>query len=686
MKNKQISLILVFMLLTLSIWAQNIDFERKNFPKDQHKNLKKVISWISDGDGFYKEGLQATYLHALKYYLPAYQFNPNNALLNFKIGVCYLNTGQGTTALPYLKTAYALLPGIDSDILMYLAEAHHYALNTDEAEALFRQYLEGLRSGKDEDRIQYVNRQILACQISKQLIQNPIRVFIDNVGPGINTHWPEYSPVINADESVLFFTSSRDNTTGGQRSKVDLQYFEDIYYSTMDNKEWSKAINPGSPLNTGDHDAVVGLSNDGNTLFLYKGENGGDLYYSNLKGDVWTKPRPLPGQVNTKSQEASASFSPDENVLYFTSDRKGGYGGSDIYLCRRSAKGKWGDVENLGPVINTPFDEQGVFMHPDGKTLYFSSRGHNSMGGYDIFYAVRHDSGWSKPVNIGFPVNTPDDDMFLVLTANARYGYYASARPGGMGDKDIYRITFLGPEKPVINDVEDQLLAGRIMPIRKISMEPEVALPENRLTLLRGYTLDAKSRQPIAAALELTDNETAELLSTFASNAKTGKFLIALPSGKNYGLAVTSPSYLFYSENFDIPAAKGYQEVNKEILLSKLEVGESIVLRNIFFDFDKASLRPQSRAELDRLAGLMKENNKMKVEISGHTDNIGQAAYNQKLSEARAKAVVDYLIEKGTASDRMEFKGYGFDRPIDTNETDEGRQMNRRTEFKVLSR
>jgi len=471
-----------------------------------------------------------------------------------------------------------------------------------------------------------------------------------------------------------------------KKDPTDNQYYEDIYMTTNQSGTWSAPVNMGKPVNSDMHDATVGLSPDGQKLFIYKGDNGGDIFQCDLDGDKWSKPDRLNKNINTIYHESSASFSYDLKTIYFVSDRPGGYGGSDIYMSKLDAKGRWGEAVNLGPTINTPYDEEGVFMMPDGKTMYFSSRGHKTMGDYDIFKTTFENGRWSEPENIGYPINTPEQDVFFTISGSGKHGYYASAIAGGCGDRDIYVITFLGVEKPLTNNNEDNLLANKTEPISETVIEPTVLIKSTNLTILKGVVMDEKTKDPIKAEIVLTDNVKNEVLATFESNSKTGKYLVSLPSGKNYGIAVKAENYLFHSENFDIPAVTGYQEVNKDILLKRFEVGTKIVLNNIFFDYGKSTLRPESYAELGILLKLMNDIPTLKIEISGHTDNKGAADFNQKLSESRAKSVVDYLISKGIDATRMTFKGYGFTQPIATNATEEGRQMNRRTEFKVLSK
>jgi len=331
-------------------------------------------------------------------------------------------------------------------------------------------------------------------------------------------------------------------------------------------------------------------------------------------------------------------------------------------------------------------------MHPDGKTLYFSSMGHTSMGGYDIFKTVYNaeTNTWSTPGNLGYPVNSADNDVFFVISASGKHGYYTSISGNdSKGLRDLYMITFLGPEKPMVLNNEDNLLAEATAPIKETVIAPEVQVKEAQLTILKGVISDFLSKAPLDAEIEIVDNTANMTIATFKSNSETGRYLVSLPAGKNYGIAVKKDGYLFHSENFDIPNTAAFQEVEKDIELKQLSVGSKIVLRNIFFDLDKATLRPESTAELTRLTKLMNDVPTLKIELGGHTDSRGSDTYNQQLSEKRAKAVVDYLTGKGISADRLKSAGYGETQLVNgcsngVNCTDEEHQLNRRTEFKVL--
>ncbi len=651
----------LFLFSTLIIQAQNIDFN-ENYFKNDTKGLKKAISNIKDGDMYYDQNKKGAYAHALPYYLEAAKFNPNNAFLNYKIGKCYLNGADKLSSLDYFEKAVLLDANVTPDAKYMLASAYHIINEFDKAIKLYSEckYI----SISDKITPALIEKRIKECETGKKMIRDTvrinadgdtIRVYIKNLGCNVNSVFPEYNGIVNADESVMYFISQRDNSTGGELSPEDLNYFEDVYKVTRaDSLNWSSPVNVGKPLNSIENDAIVGLAPDGQKLFSYRGIDGGDIYVSTLHGKDWSKPEKLNDNINTPFKESSASFSPDGHIIYFVSNRPGGNGGGDIYMSKMDAKKQWGKAENLGKVINTPYDEEGVFMHPDGKTLYFSSKGHSTMGGYDIFKSVYENKKWSEPENLGYPVNTADDDVFFSITANGQHGYLSSIRPNGCGERDLYRVTFK-------------------------------ARPP-QLTLLKGNILDEKTGKPVEADIEIVDNQTNQVLFTLKSNSATGKYLVSLPSGHDYGIAVKAENYLFHSENVNVPKAYSYREVNKDIKLKSIAVGSKIVLNNIFFDFAKSTLRPESTMELDRLTKLLKDIPTLKIEISGHTDNVGTQEANVKLSRERAKAVVDYLIEHGVSKDRLKFEGYGFNQPIAPNDSEEGRQLNRRTEFKVLSK
>ena len=662
-------------------FGQDVPFEKNYFPnqKDEFKKAKRAFD---TGESAYNG---ESYYQAIEFYSEAYQFNPNSALLNYRMGVCCMNLPYKYKCLQYFEKAYKLNPAVAPDIHLLLAVGYQYNSKFDEAINEYRAYIAHL-TPVEIDKKPLLEKRIQECEFGKKMQAEPVRAFIDNLGPTINTRFNEHSPLVSADESLMLFTSTREN--GKEISEEDGQYDEDVYVSKGYNKNWAVPTPISKNINTKEHDATVGLSPDGQQLLVYNGKKGnGDIDICVLKGNEWSRPSELPRQISDKNaHESSACFSPDGRRIYFVSDRDGGFGGSDIYYCEKNAKGKWGPAVNLGAVINTEYDEESVFLHPDGRTLYFSSNGHETMGGLDIMMSQMDDRGeWSKPVNVGFPINSPDDDLCFSMSANGRHGYLSSSRSDAIGGLDIYRITFLGPEKPYVLSGEDNLIAARSQPVSDMVMEKSVEIKTIRLTIVKGIVKDAFTGKPISAKIDITDNEKNELIFTSQSNESTGKFLVSLPSGKNYGLAVHADSYLFHSENFDIPAATEYQEIEKEIALNNIKKDVKITLRNVFFETGSAKLKPTSYAELGRLTKLLNDMPTLRIEISGHTDNKGGYANNKRLSEARAKSVVNFLISEGISADRLEYKGYSSDQPVADNKTAGGRALNRRVEFKVLS-
>lgn len=680
---------ILFILIAVTAFAQqDVPFDKKRFEndKDGFKEAKKNLKY---GDELYELDNPGSYMRALEFYLKANQFNPDNAMLNYKIGTCYIESTQREKSLEYFQKAHKLNNRVAGDIHYKLAAGLHLNLKFDEAIKEYSNYKRSLSPKDLAEKGKRIEKRIDECNIGKELVAKPIRTFIDNAGPSINSRYQDYSPLITADESMMIFTSRREDTEGGGISESDGKYYEDIYVAYKQNGEWAPAKNIGKPLNTKDNDATIGLSSDGQKLFTFHGKsNGGEILVAELDGEEWSAPRDKElKKVNTDYHESAASFSFDGKTMYYVSDNpETGFGDHDLYISYwDEEKERWGEGKNMGNTINTEYDERGVFMHPDGRTLFYSSDGKGSMGGYDIFKTHLTDEGyWAEPENLGYPINTPGEDLFFVLGGSGKHGYYASDKEGGYGSHDIYMITFLGPPKPLMQSNESILIASNENPVSEVFVEKSVAISTMRLTILKGTVIDAFTKEPVEANIEIIDNDKDEVITIQKSNKTTGKYLVSLPSGKNYGIAVTAEGYLFHSENFDIPAATNYQEVYKDVMLSKMAVGTKIVLKNVFFDYAKATLRSASFPELDRLYELLIEFPSMRIEVSGHTDNKGSRTTNERLSAARAKAVLDYLVKKGIGSSRLESKGYAFDQPIATNDTKDGRQQNRRVEFKVL--
>lgn len=682
MMKALVNTVLLFLAFSFT-QGQSVEFTKYNFPNNR-KELSDALDAVKQGDKLYEEG-PGMYDLALENYMKAYNFNPDNALLNYKIGRAYLYYNDKSNAIKYLERAYELDPRISldlkyNDVNYLMARAYHLNYDFDKAIEKYKEHKNSLSPELLTEQEQILDKRIQECETGKEMVANPARVFVDNLGNIVNSAYGDYYPLVVPEEDMIMFTSARENTTGGKRDK-DSFYFEDIYVTYYRDGRWTVPDN-NYDLNSDNHDATAGISSDGLTLFIYKSAGGNELYECRLSGNEYKDPQKLSKKINDGLKTSSASLTFDKRTLYFSSIRDEGYGGSDIYYTKKDEKDRWDDARNIGAAINTPYDEEGIFVTDDGKTLYFSSNGHSTMGGFDIFKSEFVDGKWSNPVNLGYPINTPDNDVFFTMASSGQRGYYSSKKADGYGSQDLYIITFLGAAKPMINNTERNLIAYRARQVFATELEPRI----EQNIILTGVILDAITLEPLQATIEIVDNTKNELIGSFESSSSTGTYLISLRAGFNYGIAVNREDYLFHSENFDIPIDAASRKIKKDIMLKKVAVGSKIVLNNIFFDFDKSTLRPESTAELDRLYQLLVDVPTLKIEISGHTDNIGSASYNQKLSEERAKAVVDYLLDKGISRDRLTYMGYGFTRPVATNETEEGRQLNRRTEFEVLEK
>ena len=628
---------------------------KKGFP-EAWKNVKQ-------GNKYFEENTKGSYSKALDYYLEAYKFNPDNPELNYKIGICYLNSIFKAESLNYLLKVKEIKPAISKKLNWYLGNAYHYNSKFEEAISYYEVFYQKMESTDIRIFRPETQKRIEECKTGIELIKQNRNVKIENIS-NLNSAWPDYSPVISADESVIVFTSRRSDASQGAVDKYDGQNYEDIYISYNINDQWLNPQNIGEPLNTNVHDATVGLSPDGQQMLIYRN---GDIYICTLQGEKWSEPELLPETINSPNVENSACFSTDANTIYFIRGRTQDpiTSNGEIYFSTKN-KGKWTNPKKLPPTINTKYDEDGVFMHPDGKTLYYSSRGIGTMGGFDIFRTrLNNDGTWETPVNMGYPINTPDDDVYFVIAASGQHAYYSSVKNDSKGYTDIYKITFL---KDIQVDTT-QLITQ---------------VTESELTLVTGVIKNKETNEPIEATVEIYDNEKNQIVSTVTSNSKTGKFLVSLPSGKNYGMLVKSNNYLFHSENFNINENQTFTEIKKDISMSDMSEGSKVTLKNLFFDVNSANIRTESYAELAHVEALLRENPNIRLEISGHTDNTGSKEHNKTLSEQRAKAVYDYLIIKKINQTRLLYRGAGFDEPVAPNLTQAGRQENRRVEIKII--
>ncbi|MGQ0827597.1 MAG: hypothetical protein ACT4ON_04285 [Bacteroidota bacterium] len=499
--------------------------------------------------------IEDNYFQALNSFVEAYNIDSSSANINYKVGLCYLKTAtEKKKALPHLEKAVANVSKKYTDMepaeksapvnaFYYYAQALHLSYKFDEAIANYETFKSFL-STRQVDLLKDVKRQIEISNNAKILVSAPLNVIIKNMGEGINSSYPDYSPLISVDEKTLIFTSRRPGSTGGDKTPED-QFYDDIYISYKENDStWSTPVSISSNINTVTHEGSIGLLADGKTLLIYKDSNGGDIFYSKLEGDVWTVAEGLGTSVNTPNWETSACLTPDGNTLYFISDRAGGVGGRDIWKSTKLPNGNWSFAQNLGSPVNTPYDEESPYIHPSGNVLFFSSEGHQTIGGFDIFFSTKGDKDWDAPLNIGYPINTTDDDLYYVTSPDGKRGYYSSSSGNGFGEKDIY----------IIN-----------IPERK----------EQPLVLIKGTLIPATGEQlPPHIEIIATNNESGIVSGTYTP--RDGNFTIIIPPNSNYNLSYQKDGEEFLNETMEVPADAAYQEIIKVINLKPFTQGQPI--------------------------------------------------------------------------------------------------------------
>lgn len=484
---------------------------------------------------------------SVKNFLDLLEVDPKNAHISYKVGRSYLLVnGKKAEAVPYLEKAVAgISPKAKDnfkeekaplDAYFYLGRAYHLDSQFDNAIAAYRKYLKE-ENGLSKDRVEEVEWMIQTCQNGKLVTESPIGVNMENLGENINSAYDEYAAVVDATESMLIFTSRRPTTTGGMMD-LDDKYYEDIFVSQkQDDGSWGKPMSIGPKINTEGHEASIGLSADGRELYIYRDDFGdGNIYVCKFEGSSWSEPMLLNENINSVFRETHATVSADGQTLYFTSDRSG-MGGMDIFRSRRLPNGEWGLAENLGEVVNTKYNEEAPFLHPDGKTLFFSSKGHSSMGGYDIFFSIEENDKWSTPMNIGSPMNTADDEYFFVMTPDGKRAYYSSSSGAGYGGKDIYIV----------------------------NLDTDREIP---LTVYKGEIVaDASGSRPSDVLIKVTDKNSGELFGIYRPRDDNGKFVLVLHPGGNYSIVFEAEGYEFKSEMLFVPENTAYFEINRAIQL-----------------------------------------------------------------------------------------------------------------------
>ena len=628
----------LFLCIFATSWAQQLSSSSKKAVKAYHTGYDKYA--------------RRQYAAAVSELNNAVRIDANFIEAHMLIAECYLETNDRQKAKASFLRVVNINPDFFPPVYFSLAEMEFESGEYDVA----IQYLEKfLTYSRQRPAVVAKSEKLLQnSRFAAIAIKNPVPFHPENLG--LDFEYDQYWPSLSVDEQTLVFTALIPKNSN--HPAVVGNRHEDFFISEFSNGKWTKPENLGSPLNTPDNEAAQTITADATQMFFTAnnrkdGKGSFDIYHSVKSNGVWTPPRNLDEPVNTPAWETQPSISADGRTLYFVSTRGGGKGGSDIWTSTLDDNGKWCKPVNIEE-INTSGDESSPFIHPDGRTLYFASDGWPGMGGFDLFVTRKDSSGkWSTPVNLGYPINSRHNEQGMIVNARGDRAYYSSDR----GDKHIRQLyTFeLYPE-------------ARPKPV----------------SYMKGKIYDARNYTPLKVLFELIDLSSSENVVSAYSDSISGEFLVCIPSGKDYALNIKCKGYLFFSENFTMTGGTYREPYLKDIPLKPIQPGEKVILKNIFFDFASAKLLDESKAELQQLVQFLRDNPGIQIRITGHTDNVGTQAYNLDLSQNRARAVANYLLNEGIAMTRVSYKGMGFTEPVAGNDTEEGRAQNRRTELLIV--
>ncbi|MGY3087449.1 outer membrane protein OmpA-like peptidoglycan-associated protein [Hymenobacter sp. UYAg731] len=617
---------------------------------------------LKTGNKFFE---QENYRAALPYYEKVLAKDPNNAKALFNAGISYMSFDK-EKASDYIYKAQKLKPKVSKDVEYWLGRVDHLNYNFDEAVAHFQAYNATLK--KNDQRKEELAQLIQHSKNAKVQFNSPKDIFVKNLGPTINTQFSEHSPVISSDDKLLIFTSRGENVTGATGSvsdkknksvAADGEYYEDIFESTrVDDENWQKPRSLSGVLNGKGHDASTQLFDNDTKLLMYRNDNNGDIFVSDKSGGDWSAPKPLDGNINSKAYEGDAFISPDGLTLTFATGKYSEDGTLDLYQSTRTSMGSdWGPAKSLGANINTKYDDDSPYMSKDGKTLYFSSRGHNTMGGYDIFKSDYDEAGrkWGPAQNMGYPVNTPDDDSYYRLSPDGSYAYLSSYRIGGYGEKDIYTINY----------------------IKNANIVGKVFSSKDSTTVIPGVELVFSGSQADKTALSFRD----------ITKTPGGDYKVAVLSGRTYQVAVSKDGKPIETQEFAVPVSTNDSTtITKNFYINYVDTTQTnmFATKNIYFDTDKYKLRPESITTLNEISQVLTANPGINISVEGHCDSRNTDEYNMVLGQNRANAAFNYLKKQGVAEARMTTVSYGERRPAAPNDSPENMQLNRRDEFKVV--
>ncbi|MDR0763571.1 MAG: OmpA family protein [Bacteroidales bacterium] len=650
--KQSVFLLAVFIIYPVFAFAQRADANgRENIYAAHNRERAKPV--FDNAYNAYRNGDSET---SLKYIQKALELYPEYAEAWLQKAIIYEDYKKYDSAIKFYDYALSINPDVFPNAYYTLAKLQNAMGMYQEAESNLAKFLSHPKatSKNVREKAEHLRlKNVEAMRIADEEV--PFEPF--NLGDSINTEYDEYFPVITLDGNSIIITRRH------LRSEPSPHLEEDFFISTRDsNGVFRKALRVPEPINSNRNEGAQSLSSDGRYMFFSLCEEHRDIGYgscdiwcSRFTNGKWGKPFNLGYPVNTEYWESQPSFSSDGRTLYFCSNRPDGYGAGDIWKTTLTNNGTWSEPENLGSTINTSSMENSPFIHPDQKTLYFSSNGHAGLGGMDIFVARMNEDGkFEKPINLGFPINTYADEKTLSVNRTGDTAYFASDKLNGLGGDDIYGFALYEKARP------------------------------QTVSYMKGRVLHSETFEPLEAHFELINIETGVQKVESYSDSKSGGFIVALPINEQFALNVSKEGYLFYSEHIALTEQNSSEPLKKDVLLSPIKSGEKIVLNNVFFAIDKADLRTESFVELDRLATLLIKNPALCIEVSGHTDNTGSVAHNQTLSEQRAASVVAYLIGRGVEAKRMTSIGYGSSKPVVSNDTEENRAQNRRTEVKIL--
>lgn len=627
---------------------------------------------------------------ASELFVMAVSANPKSAKANFMAGKAIMESERKGKSLSYFLNANKLDPAIDEDILFFIGKAFHYSEQFDSALHYYHRFNQVLSRALRFERslkTTEVNWKIFECNNAMVYKKNPVKVSIVDMDENINSEFPDYAPTIAADESFMVFTTRRPEKNKNPILAQDLEYYEEIHVARRVDGKWQPSVNLGGPLNTSYHNASVSLSPDGTEMFMYKDENGGDIYEADILPDgTWSKPKRLNGFINSPYSENSATVTLDNKQLFFVSNRPGGFGGSDIYTATQNKRGEWGQVKNLGPLINTSRDEEDVYISVKGNHLYFSSNGHAGMGDLDI-YRSTFDSvklQWSEPINMGYPLNSVENDFYFTLNGDERYGYISSMRDETKGDEDIYRVDLLEwqpiPSKELMaTKLELASTKGNDPSMPVVSATTPVGLPSSSELILKPF--DSETQQPLPATVSLV-NEKKEEITLSVGPDGTYHFPISSGQQSKFLVNVLANGYEPYRSIVHfLGQSNSPSSIVEEVALKKVAAQKNFQIMNLYHDINKAESRNQE--DLLMVLQWMKENPSTKVSISSFTDNMGGEAYNLELSMKRAEASKKFLINGGISESRIRAVGLGEAQPRGNNDDYLGRRINRRTELVI---